>query len=56
MFIQVSLEEHLLSELRDGASLGSVYDSVVAKAKKDRPDIADKLTKNFGFSMGIEFR
>ncbi len=52
----VSLEDHLLSELRDGVTLGSVYDSIVTKAKAERPEIVEKLTRNFGFSMGIEFR
>ncbi len=26
------------------------------QVKKERPDLADKMTRNFGFSMGIEFR
>ena len=24
--------------------------------KKERPEIAEKINKNFGFAMGIEFR
>ena len=52
----VSVEEHILSKLKDGAALKDVYDSAVNKVKKERPELADKLTKNFGFSMGIEFR
>ena len=52
----VSVEEHILSQLKDGAALKDVYDSALSKVKKERPDLADKLTKNFGFSMGIEFR
>lgn len=28
----------------------------MSMVKKEHPDIVDKLTKNFGFSMGIEFR
>ena len=52
----VALEEKLLSKLVVGAKLSDVYDSVASKVKSERPDLVDKLTKNFGFSMGIEFR
>lgn len=52
----MSLEDYLLSQLKDGANLGKVYDSVLNKVKKERPDLVDKLTRNFGFGMGIEFR
>jgi len=52
----VSTEEHILSELKDGAKLSSVYKSAVNYVKKESPDLVDNLTKNFGFAMGIEFR
>ncbi len=52
----VSLEEHILANLKEGAVLKDVYESTVRKVKNERPDLVDKLTKNFGFSMGIEFR
>jgi nucleosome binding factor SPN SPT16 subunit len=52
----VSLEEHLLSQLKEGAVLGDVYNSIVSKVKADRPDLVDRMTKTLGFSMGIEFR
>jgi nucleosome binding factor SPN SPT16 subunit len=52
----VSLEEHILVELKEGVALKDVYESTIAKTKKERPDLVEKLTKNFGFSMGIEFR
>lgn len=52
----VDLEEHLFNSLKDGAKLSEVYDSVLEKVKKDHPELVDKLTKNFGFVMGIEFR
>lgn len=52
----MSIEEHIVSSLKDGAKLGSVYSSAVKKVEKERPDLVSKLTKNFGFSMGIEFR
>ena len=52
----MSLEEHLLSSLKHGAKLSEVYESTVVKVKKEKPDLVNKLTRNFGFSMGIEFR
>lgn len=52
----LSLEEHLLAKLRPGAKLGDVYSSAVNLVKKEKPDLVDKMTRNFGFSMGIEFR
>ncbi|TRY61376.1 hypothetical protein TCAL_08430 [Tigriopus californicus] len=52
----VSLEEHILSKLKDGAVLGKIYDSVVSMVKSDKPQLMSGLTKNFGFAMGIEFR
>ena len=52
----VSLEEHILSELKEGAKLSDVYKSAVNFVKKESPDLVEKLTKNFGFAMGIEFR
>ena len=36
--------------------LSDVYKSAVNCVKKENPDLVDKLTKNFGFAMGIEFR
>lgn len=52
----LSLEEHILSKLKPGTRLGDVYSSTMSMVKKENPDLVDKLTKNFGFSMGIEFR
>merc|ERR550532_3867232 len=52
----VSLEEHILNELKDGAKCSDVYKSAVSFVKKESPELVDKLTKNFGFVMGIEFR
>lgn len=52
----MALEDHILSQLKDGARLGDVYDSTIAKVKKERPELVDKVTKSFGFSMGIDFR
>ena len=36
--------------------LCDVYDAGQAMVKKDKPELHAKLTKNFGFAMGIEFR
>jgi len=52
----ISLEEKLCEWLVEGAKLNEVYDKAVAMVKKEQPDLVDKLTKNFGFLMGIEFR
>ena len=52
----VQLEELIFNELKDGVKMSKVYEMVVSKTKKERPDLEEKLTKNFGFVMGIEFR
>ena len=52
----VQLEELIFAELKDGTKMSTVYEKVVAKTKKERPDLVEKLTKSFGFVMGIEFR
>jgi nucleosome binding factor SPN SPT16 subunit len=33
-----------------------VYEKIVAFVKKEKPDMVEKLTKLFGFVMGVEFR
>ncbi len=38
------------------AKLNEIYDKVVDFVKKEKPELVDKLTKSFGFGMGIEFR
>ena len=43
----VQLEEYIFAELKDGVKMSSVYEKVVAKTKKERPDLVEKLTKNF---------
>ena len=52
----VTAEEEILTRLHDGMKLSDVYKSAVNCVKKENPDLVDKLTKNFGFAMGIEFR
>ena len=52
----IKLEEKLCEQLVEGAKLSEVYETTVGLVKKEHPDLVDKLTKNFGFVMGIEFR
>lgn len=52
----VDLEEELLKTLQAGKKLCDVYNAGLEFAKKEKPQLVDKLTKNFGFGMGIEFR
>ena len=52
----VSLEDLIISKLQAGTKLSSVYAAAMDNVKKERPDLVDKINKNFGFAMGIEFR
>merc|ERR1719312_908129 len=52
----VSLEELIIDKLRAGTKLSDVYKAAMDNVKKEKPDLAEKLNKNFGFAMGIEFR
>jgi len=52
----VSLEDLIISKLQHGTKLSSVYNAAMENVDKERPDLTDKITKNFGFAMGIEFR
>lgn len=52
--LQVS--DEIINRLTDGAVLSDVYQHVVDFVKDKRPELVDKLTKNFGFVTGIEFR
>merc|ERR1719334_1614509 len=52
----VSLEDLIISKLQSGVKLSSVYNAAMENVKKERSDIADKINKNFGFAMGLEFR
>ena len=36
--------------------LSEVYETAVKYVKEKRPELVEKLTKNVGFGMGIEFR
>lgn len=48
--------DHLIGELKEGAKLSDVYKSTVNFVKKENPSLVDKLTKNFGSIIGIDFR
>lgn len=52
----ITAEEEILTRLHDGMKLSDVYKSAVNVVKKEKSELLDKLTKNFGFAMGIEFR
>merc|ERR1719445_2443894 len=52
----VTLEELIIDKLRAGTKLSDVYKAAMDNVKKEKPEIAEKLNKNFGFAMGIEFR
>jgi len=52
----LTLEELIMSKLKDGVKLSDVYNAAMDNVKKEKPDLVDKVTKNFGFAMGIEFR
>ncbi|XP_055607733.1 FACT complex subunit spt16 isoform X2 [Uranotaenia lowii] len=52
----LNLEEELLKVMVPGKKLSEVYDAGFSYAKKEEPSLVDKLTKTFGFAMGLEFR
>uniref|UniRef100_A0A3P9D151 FACT complex subunit n=1 Tax=Maylandia zebra TaxID=106582 RepID=A0A3P9D151_9CICH len=52
----LQVEEELLKELKHGVKICDAYNAVLEYVKKEKPELAQKLTKNLGFAMGIEFR
>lgn len=52
----LTIEEEVLKKLQAGTKLSDVYDAGYNLVKKEKPNLLDKLTKSFGFAMGIEFR
>ena len=52
----VALEEHVLAGMKEGVTFANVYKRGLEYVKENRPDLVDKLTKNFGSVTGIEFR
>lgn len=52
----VNLEEEMLKVMVPGKKLSDIYDIGLQFAKKEKPSLVEKLTKSFGFAMGLEFR
>lgn len=52
----LTVEEEVLKKLTAGTKLSEVYEAGCAYVKKEKPELLDNLTKNFGFAMGIEFK
>ena len=52
----LQLQDELLKELRHGVKICDVYNAVMDVVKKKKPELLNKITKNLGFGMGIEFR
>lgn len=52
----LNLEEELLKVMVPGKKLSDVFDVGMDYAKKEEPKLVDKLTKTFGFAIGLEFR
>lgn len=52
----LNVEEEVLKKLQSGVKLSEVYDTGYEYIKKEKPQLLEHLTKNFGFAMGIEFK
>ncbi|XP_053324462.1 FACT complex subunit SPT16 [Spea bombifrons] len=52
----LQLEDELCKELKHGAKISDVYQTIMDQVKKQKPELLNKITKNLGFAMGIEFR
>lgn len=52
----VTLEEEILNKLQHGIKLCDVFNTAVGLVQKEHKELVDKMTKNVGFGMGIEFR
>ena len=52
----LELQEKALEKLVDGARICDVYNSIFNLVQSKDESLLDKLTKNFGFSIGLEFR
>lgn len=52
----VTMEEELLKKMIPGKKLSDIYEFGMSYAKREQPNLVDKLTKTFGFAMGLEFR
>jgi len=51
-----NLHNMLIGKLKPGTSLKSIYDAGVDMIRDKRPILVDKLSQNFGFGMGLEFK
>ncbi|CAH1779538.1 unnamed protein product [Owenia fusiformis] len=52
----LSVEEAILEKLQHGVKLCDVYNAAVNVVKEKKKEFVEKMTKNVGFAMGIEFR
>jgi len=52
----LELEEKALQKLADGVRICDVYNAIINLAQSKDEALVDKLTKNFGFAIGLEFR
>lgn len=52
----INLEEEVLKKLTAGIKLCEVYETGIEYVKKEKANLLENLTKNFGFAMGIEFK
>lgn len=52
----LEVSDEIINKLSDGVVLSELYQQIVNFVTERRPDLVDKMTKNFGFVTGIEFR
>ncbi|XP_063704152.1 FACT complex subunit spt16 [Culicoides brevitarsis] len=52
----LNMEEDIIKNLVPGKKLSDIYEAAYKFAQKEQPKLIDKLTKTYGFGMGIEFR
>ncbi|XP_074027256.1 SPT16 homolog, facilitates chromatin remodeling subunit dre4 [Leptinotarsa decemlineata] len=52
----LNVEEEVLKKLQNGVKLSDVYEAGFGYIKKEKPELVEHVTKNFGFAMGIEFK
>ncbi|XP_041375424.1 FACT complex subunit SPT16-like [Gigantopelta aegis] len=52
----LKVEEDMMKKLQHGVKLSEVYDCAIKLVKSERPELLEKMTKSFGFAMGVEFR
>ncbi|KAH9440953.1 hypothetical protein MJO29_015316 [Puccinia striiformis f. sp. tritici] len=52
----LELQKFALESMKEGVAAKDFYDTVKSKVAADRAELETRLPKNFGFSLGIEFR